>query len=360
MIVFNCEIGVAGFFEMPPKAKPPIIDADLFYGVVGDCLTDFFKNHTTQCSCEQVILNLNDELNNCKSLIVAQTALINQLYNAVIDLKFDLHKSQGPFQQASPSFKSAREKRRSDMEVKTNTLSDSSLATDIAVYNNTNNLTAVRRQSFVNISQPSDTEKLQNANSPNLEICRPKEAGKNADITRQLQSTSIDASMITTNLPKSYALAASSSDFVATNQQKTSNSSNQHKTTVPSSITDVRSSKRFVSKNSSTLTGAKAKLVPLQKFCWTYVSNLSADQKVDDILAVLKELDQDASFEVEKPANLNRKPTSSAFIVKAPVHLLPTIRDPDFWPANTYVNKYYFPKKTTENFQQVAVEPTTT
>jgi hypothetical protein len=146
---------------MPPKAKPPIIDADLFYGVVGDCLTDFFKNHTTQCSCEQVILNLNDELNNCKSLIVAQTALINQLYNAVIDLKFDLHKSQGPFQQASPSFKS-----------------DSSLATDITVYNNTNNLTAVRRQSFVNISQLSDTEKLQNANSPNLEICRPKEAGK--------------------------------------------------------------------------------------------------------------------------------------------------------------------------------------
>jgi hypothetical protein len=240
---------------MPPKA-------DLFYGVVGDCLTDFFKNHTTQCSCEQVILNLNDELNNCKSLIVAQTALINQLYNAVIDLKFDLHKSQGPFQQASPSFKSARENRRSDMEVKTNTLSDSSLATDITVYNNTNNLTAVRRQSFVNISQPSDTEKLQNANSPNLEICRPKEAGKNADITRQLQSTSIDASVITTNLPKSYALAASSSDFVATYQQKTSNSSNQHKT-VPSSITDVKSSKRFVSKNSSTLTGAKAKLVPL-------------------------------------------------------------------------------------------------
>jgi hypothetical protein len=174
----NCEIGVAGFFEMPPKAKPPIIDADLFYGVVGDCLTDFFKNHTTQCSCEQVILNLNDELNNCKSLIVAQTALINQLYNAVIDLKFDLHKSQGPFQQASPSFKSAREKRRSDMEVKTNTLSDSSLATDITVYNNTNNLTAVRRQSFVNISQPSDTEKLQNANSPNLEILSSERSGK--------------------------------------------------------------------------------------------------------------------------------------------------------------------------------------
>jgi hypothetical protein len=94
-----------------------------------------------------------------------------------------------------------------------------------------------------------------------------KKREKNADITRQLQSTSIDASMITTNLPKSYALAASSSDFVATNQQKISNSSNQHKTTVPSSITDVRSNKRFVSKNSSTLTGAKAKLVPLQKFC---------------------------------------------------------------------------------------------
>jgi hypothetical protein len=93
------------------------------------------------------------------------TNSFNQLYNAAIDLKFDLHKSQGPFQQASPSFKSAREKRRSDMEVKTNTLSDSSLATDITVYNNTNNLTAVRRQSFVNISQPSDTEKLQNANA---------------------------------------------------------------------------------------------------------------------------------------------------------------------------------------------------
>jgi hypothetical protein len=149
---------------------------------------------------------------------VAQTALINQLYNTVIDLKFDLHKSQGPFQQASPSFKSAREKRRSDIEVKTNTLSASSLATDITVYNNTNNLTAVRRQSFVNSSQPSDTEKLQNENPPNLEICRPKEAGKNTDITRQLQSTSIDASVIATNLPKSYALAASSSDFVATNQ----------------------------------------------------------------------------------------------------------------------------------------------
>jgi hypothetical protein len=86
-------------------------------------------------------------------------------------LKLDFHKSQGPFQQVSPSFKSAREKRRSDIGVKTNAVADSSLATDITDFNN--NLASVRRShSLSNTSQPSDAERPQNDNSPNLETCR--------------------------------------------------------------------------------------------------------------------------------------------------------------------------------------------
>jgi hypothetical protein len=72
-----------------------------------------------------VILNLNEELNNCSGTNSSNQSVVPTM--PVIDLKLDFHKSQGPFHQASPSFKSAREKRRSDIGVKTNAVADSSL-----------------------------------------------------------------------------------------------------------------------------------------------------------------------------------------------------------------------------------------
>lgn len=35
---------------------------------------------------------------------------------------------------------------------------------------------------------------------------------------------------------------------------------------------------------------------------------------------------------------------SSSFVLKVPVRYDAKIRDVNFWPADTYVNRYYFPK----------------
>lgn len=100
--------------------------------------------------------------------------------------------------------------------------------------------------------------------------------------------------------------------------------------------------KKFISKNDAPLTGAKANLNPVDIYSWLYISNLSPDQWVDDIVIVLKELGNTAAFTVEKPAHLNKKPTSSTFVIKLPFRFESAVCKPNFWPANTYVNRYFF------------------
>ena len=80
------------------------------------------------------------------------------------------------------------------------------------------------------------------------------------------------------------------------------------------------------------------------------MSNLSPLQTKEDILEVLKELDNKADFEVDKPPELNKKNTSSAFTIKAPSTFQSTLLNPDFWPANTYVNRYFSSRRKDTNF----------
>ena len=144
--------------------------------------------------------------------------------------------------------------------------------------------------------------------------------------------------------------------------QKLSTKSGPIQTTyTQTKTTEKRSNKtRFVSTNTSQINGAKAKLLPLERNCWIYVSNLSSQQTTEDILDVLKELDPSADFSVEKPEALNKKKTSSVFVVRAPLRYEATLKDPNFWPANTYANKYFHPRNKHQNFPQTVVNTEST
>ena len=71
------------------------------------------------------------------------------------------------------------------------------------------------------------------------------------------------------------------------------------------------------------------------------MSNLSPQQTITDISDGLQEIDTEAKFVDEKPPHLNKKTSSSVFTVKAPLKYQALLCNPDFWPANTYVNRYY-------------------
>ena len=136
---------------------------------------------------------------------------------------------------------------------------------------------------------------------------------------------------------------------------KRDNFSSEHENSNPKNERNLQS--KF-SRNNNVLTGARSKIIPLERSCWIYVSNLSPDQTTDDISDVLSELDQDSKFEVEKPPHLNRRETSSAFTIRAPIRFQKTLLDPNFWPANTYVNRYFF-SKNKENLPPQTSQVTT-
>lgn len=114
---------------------------------------------------------------------------------------------------------------------------------------------------------------------------------------------------------------------------------------------------KFIFPNTTVPTGARAKLVPIEKCAYIYVSNLRPEHTPADVMEVLKELDSEATFSVEKPDNLNKKPSSSGFVIKAPSKFAKTLLDSEFWPCNTYVNKYFLPRKA-ENVRTVPVNQT--
>lgn len=107
---------------------------------------------------------------------------------------------------------------------------------------------------------------------------------------------------------------------------------------------------RFISKNRDVLEGARAKLKPVERSTWIYISNLDLETTAEDITDVLREVDKTADFEVEKREVAKGRKCS--FIIKAPLKYEDTLRDVGFWPAEVYVNRYYFPKQKT-NFSNV-------
>lgn len=96
--------------------------------------------------------------------------------------------------------------------------------------------------------------------------------------------------------------------------------------------------------------GARAKLKPVERSTWIYISNLDLETTAEDIMDVLREVDKNADFEVEKREVAKGRKCS--FIIKAPLKYEDTLRDVGFWPAEVYVNRYYFPKRKT-NFSNV-------
>lgn len=111
---------------------------------------------------------------------------------------------------------------------------------------------------------------------------------------------------------------------------------------------------KFISKNRDVLEGARAKLKPVERSTWIYISNLHLETTVEDVIDVLKEVDESANFEVERREVAKGRKCS--FIIKAPLKYEDTLRDVGFWPAEVYVNRYYFPKEKTNfsNAQQQA------
>lgn len=117
----------------------------------------------------------------------------------------------------------------------------------------------------------------------------------------------------------------------------------------------VDSRDRFISKNKARLSGAKAKLRPIERSTWIYLANLAAETTTEDILNVLREIDEDANFDVEKRLSTGGK--SCSFVMKAPARYESLLRDANFWPADVYVNRYYFPKSQHRNFPNDLKEP---
>ena len=74
-----------------PKEVSPSDSGDL-ESVVFKCLTEFFSQTIVECGCAASISSVQKEIDTCKSLIGAQTDLIQQLQSEVNTLKFEILK----------------------------------------------------------------------------------------------------------------------------------------------------------------------------------------------------------------------------------------------------------------------------
>ena len=74
-----------------PKEVSPSDSGDL-ESVVFKCLTEFFSQTIVECGCAASISSVQKEIDTCKSLIGAQTDLIQQLLSEVDTLKFEILK----------------------------------------------------------------------------------------------------------------------------------------------------------------------------------------------------------------------------------------------------------------------------
>ncbi|KAJ3655536.1 hypothetical protein Zmor_014662 [Zophobas morio] len=72
-----------------PKKAVPNAQSDI-QSIINQCLVDFFDQSTVDCGCAADYAVLHEEIGSCKTLIVAQTALIQQLQSVVSTLQSEI------------------------------------------------------------------------------------------------------------------------------------------------------------------------------------------------------------------------------------------------------------------------------
>lgn len=343
---------------MPPKPKKTTTPADDITSVVSQCLNDFLQNFTCDCDCVDKFSALFEEMASCKSLIMAQTTLITQLQSDITALKLEMLNSRPNPQVTLTAVKNKSDNRRTSTGYKNNTDTNVSL--------NVNDKKRTPDDCNTDTRLPERNSRRYTGNFI------PLSKYHNQENTRSISSSDEDhdfedneGQVAASKYPNPIIPSSSGSREVLNipRSKLASNNPQKRRNLTPNTNTGRTNSKRSnimrISKNNATFTGAKAKLLPMKKLCYTYVSNFDPEQTVDDILEVLREIDEEAEFKVEKPEHLNKKPTSSVFTIAAPIKFESMIQNPDFWPEHIYVNKYYLPRNT-KKFPTAPVNQTNT
>lgn len=105
-----------------------------------------------------------------------------------------------------------------------------------------------------------------------------------------------------------------------------------------------------ISRGVPTANSAMARLKPLGRVSWIYLSNLSKETTAGDILACLdgKYTDQYMC----EPIKRDYETRVASFKLGVPAHMEAQVKSLDFWVAGTFVDTYRFPRKPKKNFQQ--------
>lgn len=105
-----------------------------------------------------------------------------------------------------------------------------------------------------------------------------------------------------------------------------------------------------ISRGVPTANSAMARLKPLERVSWIYLSNLSKGTTASDILACLdvKYIDE----YICEPIKRDYETRVASFRLGVPAHMEAQVKSLDFWVAGTFVDTYRFPRKPKKNFQQ--------
>ncbi|KAJ3659883.1 hypothetical protein Zmor_011546 [Zophobas morio] len=384
---------------MPSKPKKGVTGDSEIISAVNVCLNNFFKTFSCGCDCSSNISKLSDEISNCKSLIETQTTLISLLQQDITFLKNELHKVRSTSPMSCKQKTTTGDNRRLSLAAKTyeekNLIATFSRSADVFNTdrdpNKNHRYSSLRATGIIldggdesSVSSDADnTARPKSSNRQDVTDVKGYNHGQNGacslfsqpfeqyeDLNKHLDATgnhiddinehSVETTKLSSELPKNFPNI--SQNVRTYNKNDTTQhgvASNLRVSSNQQRNTQIKSRKKFISCNQNLLTGARAKLHPVDKHCWIYVSNLSPSQTVQDILDVLHELDSEANFIVEKPEHLNKRSTSSVFTIRAPLIHQTVLLTPDFWPANTYVNKYFLPRMK-QNFPQTNLNPLTT
>ena len=89
---------------MGPKFKKAVnAESDNIAATISQCLVDFFDQNLVNCGCAINVSSMREEINNCKSLIIEQTAVIRLLQNEVDSLKSEIMQVKRLAQEGSNS-----------------------------------------------------------------------------------------------------------------------------------------------------------------------------------------------------------------------------------------------------------------
>ena len=202
---------------------------------------------------------LAEEVASCKSLIVAQTAMTTQMQSEITALKLEAI----TLRSSRAASLSAQENRRYSFGVKSGPKVDNTDTDKSASESALSSLTDENRRRCLSYSMftPSTSSKTQ----------------KPIDVSSNEENVG-DKNPVTDPMK----LTASISNLRRKLKKNTSDSA-------PVNLKPSRG-RKCLSKNTTSMTGSTAKLVLVEKFCFIYVSNLSSEQKTDDIMDVLKEI----------------------------------------------------------------------